>query len=151
MSQPSAGDAVELLKAALAEGHTVVLSLTSPPRIMSSSEPPPVVSCCEKFGLAPTEGRAFVALLKHAHVSKENLHAAISGNDPTTDIKIVGVTIHGMRKKLLRHGIEIVSLYGFGYRLGHGSHARARELLAGHDIDIADPTTQAEKVELTAT
>ena len=149
MSQPSAGDAVELLKAALAAGHSVVISLTSPPRIMSASEPPPVVTCCEKFGLAPTEARAFVELLKQSHVSKENLHAAISGSGPTTDIKIVGVTIHWLRKKLLPYGIEVVTSYGYGYRLGQNSHARARELLAGHGIDIADPTTSSERAEST--
>jgi hypothetical protein len=140
-----ASEAIELLKAALAEGHTIALSLISPPRIVSSSEPPLVVLCGEKFGLTLAESRAFATLLKHGHVSKEDLHAAISGSGPTTDIKIVGVTMHWLRKKLLPYGVEVLNVYGFGYRLGQGALERVRELLA--DLDIADPTTPLERAD----
>jgi DNA-binding response OmpR family regulator len=152
-SQPSDNDAIALLKAALAEGHAVTFSLTAPPRIdRARLELSLGVTCCLEFGLTLAESRAFVALLKHECLTKPELHAAIARDGaPATDAKVVGVTIHWLRKKLSHRGIEIISIYGVGYKLARGARARARELLAEHgmDIDVIAPATPGRAEAIT--
>ena len=49
-------------------------ALAAPPLRTKSSL---VVVCCQAFGLTLAQSRIFVALLKHDHVSKAGLHAAL--------------------------------------------------------------------------
>ena len=58
-----------------------------------------------------------------------------------TNIQGVGVTIHTLRKKLASHGIDIINIYGLGYRLAEGARDRTRKLLADYGQDIMDAVT----------
>lgn len=67
--------------------------------------------------------RRFLSALVNARrpdgvVSKETLHEAMSLTEEVlTEIKIVDVICCKVRKKLTPHGIDIITLWGFGYRL----------------------------------
>jgi DNA-binding response OmpR family regulator len=114
-------------------------ALTAPPLRTESSL---IAVCCQAFGLSLAESRIFVALLKHDHVSKAGLHAALfPDGDPVTNIKGVGVTIHTLRKKLARFGIEIINIYGLGYRLAEGARDRTCKQLAEYGQDIVSAVT----------
>ena len=114
-------------------------ALAMPPLRTESSL---VAVCCQAFELTLAQSRIFVALLKYDHATKAELHAALSPNgDPAPDIKIVGVTVHFLRKKLARFGIEIINIYGLGYRLAEGARDRTRKLLAGYGQDIVAAVT----------
>lgn len=57
----------------------------------------------------------------------EALHVAISGIEPNTDVKMVGVYMCHIRKKLKGTGVVIEVVWGVGYRLtkeGRGRLAR---------------------------
>jgi hypothetical protein len=76
-------------------------------------------------------------LLKHDHVSKEDLHAAIANKDnPTTKIRVVDVVIHKLRKKLVPYGIEITNLHSFGFNISESARDKIRKILAGYGGDI---------------
>ena len=78
-----------------------------------------------------------MALLKYDHATKAALHAALFPNgDPVTNIQGVGVTVHFLRKKLARYGIDVINIYGLGYRLAEGARDRTRKLLADYGEDI---------------
>ena len=47
----------------------------------------------------------------------------------------MGVVIHRLRRKLTPHGIEIVTIWGHGYRLAEGGRDRAHKLLTEHDAE----------------
>jgi len=53
----------------------------------------------------------------------------------------VDVVVYRIRQKLARHGIGIVSIHGFGYRLSEGARGRTRKLLAAYGADIIDAVT----------
>lgn len=107
-------------------------ALTAPPLRTESSL---VAVCCEAFGLSASESRVFVMLLKYDHASAADLYAA-QRSGGGGQVKAVGVTIHGLRKKLAHHDIEIFSTYGVGYRLAAGARDRTRKLLAAFGEDI---------------
>jgi hypothetical protein len=99
-----------------------------------SAEKPPidptVAACCLQFGLAPAEGAALVKLLSGNFVSRQELRLAISSN-PRTTPKIVEVTIYKLRRKLLAHGMKIITRYKIGYRLDKSTRALLASLHGG--------------------
>jgi DNA-binding response OmpR family regulator len=118
-------------------------ALTFPPLRTESSL---VAVCCQAFELTLAQSRIFVALLKQDHATKAELQAALSpSGDPVPDIKIVGVTIHFLRRKLARFGIEIVNIYGLGYRLAEGARDRTCKQLAEYGQDIVEAVTPPAK------
>jgi hypothetical protein len=106
------------------------------------SETSLIAVCCQAFKLTLAESRIFVALLKQDHATKAELHAALSpdGGLATTG-KAVGVVIHWLRKKLAPHSIEVINIYGMGYRLAEGARDRTRKLLAAYGQDIVNAVT----------
>ena len=112
-------------------------ALTAPP-LRSKNESSLVAICCLLLKLAPIESRAFVKLIKHDFVSREELHAAISHD---TDIKIVDVVIYRLRRKLLRHRIEIHTIRKLGYRLHQNARDRIRKILAEYGEEIISAVT----------
>jgi DNA-binding response OmpR family regulator len=118
-------------------------ALTAPPLRTESSL---VAVCCQAFELTLNESRIFVTLLKQDHAIKAELRAALAPNgDPVPNIKAVGVTVHFLRKKLAPHGIEVVNIYGLGYRLAQGARDRTRKVLAGYGEDIVAAVTPLAK------
>ena len=82
------------------------------------------------FGLTPSGARVLVKLLETERTSREALHVALSRtSDPASDIKIVDVAICGMRKRLEKFGIEIVTLRAYGFQLSTEHRRRALDLL----------------------
>jgi hypothetical protein len=78
-------------------------------------------------------------LLKQDHATTPELHVAQRSDG--SQVKAVGVTIHWLRKKLAPHGIEIVNIYGLGYRLAKGDRDRTRKILADYGADIVSAVT----------
>jgi hypothetical protein len=114
-------------------------ALTAPPLRTESSL---VAVCCQALGLSVNESRIFVALLKFDHATKAELHAALfPSGTPVTRVQTVGVVIHWLRKKLAPHGIEVVNIYGLGYRLAAGARDRTCKLLAAYGQDIVAAVT----------
>ena len=112
-------------------------ALTAPP-LRSNDESSLVAICCLLLKLAPIESRAFVKLVKHDHVTREELHAAISHD---TEIKIVDVVIYRLRRKLARHRIEIHTIRKLGYRLHKNARDKIRRILAGYGEEIISAVT----------
>jgi hypothetical protein len=128
---PTPGDAVALLQDALATGHTVLLSLSAPPRV--NRTPPLATTCRRAFGLTLAEALVFAELLAHGQSERGPLQDAMSHNGtraPTT--KSLSVLMCKLRRKLAVHGITIDLLWGQGYALAGGARARAHEILAAH-------------------
>jgi len=109
--------------------------LTAPPRRSESSL---VAVCSLLLKLTPAESRAFVKLLKHDFVSREELHAAVSHN---TESNIVDVTIYKLRKKLALHGIKIDTIWGQGFRLRENARDKIRKVLAEYGEEIVSAVT----------
>jgi len=130
-------DAVELLQAALAAGHAVVLSLAAPPHV--DRVPPLVTTCGLIFGLTQAEARVLVELLEHKHVGREALQAVASRDG--TKSRTLGVVICRLRQKLEPHGVAIDTLWGTGFRLTEEARGKIRQLLIAHGADIIDAAT----------
>ena len=82
------------------------------------------------FGLTPSGARVLVKLLETERTSREVLHVALSRtSDPVSDIKIVDVAICSMRKRLEKFGIEIITLWAYGFRLSSEHRRRAMDLI----------------------
>ena len=85
------------------------------------------------FGLTPSGARMLMKLLETEHTSREALHIALSRtSDPVSDIKIVDVAICSLRKRLEKFGIEIVTLWAYGFRLSTEHRRRAMDLILRH-------------------
>jgi DNA-binding response OmpR family regulator len=82
------------------------------------------------FSLPPSGARVLVKLLETERTSREVLHVALSRtSDPVSEIKIVDVAICSMRKRLKKFGIEIVTLWGYGFQLSSEHRRRAMDLI----------------------
>ena len=82
------------------------------------------------FWLTPSGARVLVKLLETGRTSREALHVALSrASDPASDIKIVDVAICSMRKRLEKFGIEIATLWAYGFRLSSEHRRRAMDLI----------------------
>jgi hypothetical protein len=130
-----------LLQNAIDRGQVVVIPSLLPP-LRSKIEAPLVATCCLLFGLTHAESRALVTLTRHAHVSREALHAAISRDGkPVSGIKIVDVIICSLRKKLKPHNIWITTLSKSGYALDRAARDRVYRQIAGHDAGLIPTIT----------
>jgi DNA-binding response OmpR family regulator len=126
--------------------HRVDRALTAPP-LRSNTESSLVATFSLLLGLTHAESRALVKLVKHEHVTRAELHRAMSHNDnPTSGIKIVDVTICGMRKKLEHlHAVKIITVRGQGFRLDKNSRDRLRKILAEYGEDVISAATPPAK------
>jgi DNA-binding response OmpR family regulator len=87
----------------------------------------------QQFSLTPSGARVLVKLLETERTSREVLHVALSQTSaPTSDIKIVDVAICSLRKRLERFGIEIVTLWAYGFQLSSEHRRRAMDLILRH-------------------
>lgn len=140
-SAPGASDLVELLKQAAAEGR-ITLMLAAPPS--DNAELSLVTTCALVFGLRPAESRTLLKLVAQNHVTRREMHAAMSGDgNPVSDPRIIDTTVCSLRKKLALHGVEIVTRPKLGHQLTEDSRDKVRKMLAGHGADIADAAAPA--------
>jgi len=137
-SAPGASDLVALLKQAAAEGR-ITLMLAAPP---DNADLPLVTACALVFGLRPAEARALVKLVKQDHVTRREMHVAMSDDaNPVSDPKSIDVTICSLRKKLAPHGIEVTTRCKLGHQLLPDSKAKVRERLAAYGADVVAAAT----------
>jgi DNA-binding response OmpR family regulator len=91
------------------------------------------LAAMQLFSLPPSGARVLVKLLETERTSREVLHVALSRtSDPVSDIKVVDVAICSMRKRLEKFGIEIVTLWAYGFQLSTEHRRRALDLLLRH-------------------
>src|SRR5262245_30584003 len=142
----TAVDAVaELLNQAAARGHLVIVRASPPPQV--DTRTPLIMALNRLFGLTPTESRALIALLENKQVSREALHTATSHDgNPVSKIKTIDVSICKLRKKLTRHGIEVDTIYGLGFKLAEGARDRIYQQLADAGFDPASLTVVKQHV-----
>jgi hypothetical protein len=131
----------KLLQDAIDRGQVVVIPGLLP--LLREKDEALVATSCLRFGLTHAEGRAFVQLMEHEHVSREALHVATSP-DGKSAIKIVDVIVCKLRRKLEPHGIGIVTVYGQGFRLDKNARDKTRRLLAEYDAGLIPTTPSAE-------
>jgi DNA-binding response OmpR family regulator len=130
-----------LLREAASHGRIVIIPATA-----QHNESSLVTTCRLLFKLTGAESRALAQLLKHPHVSKAQLHVAVSRDDPPiTNIRILDSVIHRLRKKLAPHGIEIINLHGFGYSIPEDIRSKAHKLLAEYSRDVLATTSRGEE------
>ena len=128
---PTPDDLARLLKAATDQGCTIMVVPGQQQR-----ELPLTTALRLRLGLQPAEGRALSKLVESDHVTRREMHIAMSGVDcPVSDPRSINTTICQLRKKLQPHGIEIVTRRKLGHQLLADSKAKVRELLGA---DIAD-------------
>jgi DNA-binding response OmpR family regulator len=121
---------------AVIEQHRVDRALTAPP-LRSNTEASLVATFSLLLRLTHAESRALVRLAKHDHVSREELHAAVSHDDhPVTGIKIVDVVIYRLRRKLSPFGIEVTTVRGQGYTLAESARDSLRKILGEYGQDV---------------
>jgi hypothetical protein len=83
-----------------------------------------------------------VDLLKRGYASKDELHRAISRDDPpTTGIGIVDVIVSRVRQKLAPHGIKLLTVHGLGYRFAEDARSKILQTLTAHGAGIVPTTT----------
>jgi two-component system, cell cycle response regulator CtrA len=91
------------------------------------------LAAMQLFSLPPSGARVLVKLLETERTSREVLHVALSRtSDPASEIKIVDVAICSLRKRLKKFGIEIVTLWAYGFQLSAAHRRRALDLLLRH-------------------
>lgn len=89
-------------------------------------------------GLGRMEARFVGALTKCGRISRERLIVAVWGNDGAPELKTIDVTLCHLRKKLRPHGIEIATLYNYGYEMSRDSIERLRLLAGGAPSIVPD-------------
>src|SRR5262245_40323542 len=123
----ASNEIVELLQEAKSRGHLVILRASPPSHV--DAKAPLLIALNRLFGLSPAEGRALAELMEHQHVSRQALHAAMAHDGtPVSQIKTVDVIVCKLRRKLAPHHIEIVTIWGLGFRLADGGYERIRKL-----------------------
>jgi DNA-binding NarL/FixJ family response regulator len=99
-------------------------------RMMTSNPEAIALAIQRTLMLTPTEVAIFITLLQNAHVPKERIDMPH---------KTVDVHIHNIRRRLAVHGVEIETLWGYGYQLAAGSRDRIMDIVfhnpeeSGHD------------------
>ena len=136
-----AGEVIELVTAALQQGHLAALrTLAALPR--HSKAEALTAACSRQFGLTHTESLALIKLLQFEHVTKRDLHSTMA---PTSGINGVNVLVCKLRRKLGHFGIRIVTLHGQGYRIEKTDRDSIRKLIAeseGDTVAAATPVSQ---------
>lgn len=101
--------------------------------------------------LTPRESRLLAALVRYGRVTKDRLFHAVYGNLLTQDQpcpKIIDVFVCKIRHKLRPHGIEIETVWGYGYSLNAENAAKIRAL-AGLPI-VESPALMATQADMVA-
>lgn len=89
------------------------------------------------FGLTPQEHRLFGILMTREIISQDHIMAAMYQHLPNEwpSEKVVRVFICKLRRKLVRHDIQIETVWGTGYRITKAAKAKARALLDCMGVD----------------
>lgn len=86
-----------------------------------------------EFRLTNLEARLFGVVLQRGMASRETLMAALYYDRPTDrdepEIKIVDVVVCKIRKKLKPFGIDLLTIWGQGYRLSPEDRERCKSMM----------------------
>lgn len=85
------------------------------------------------FGATHLEAGVLIPLLRRPEARRESIHDFIEsrrpGADVATDIKMVDVVVHKLRKKLKKFDIQIVTKWGWGYKIEPDQRKKAINML----------------------
>lgn len=85
------------------------------------------------FGATRLEAGILIPLLKRPEARRESIHDFIesrrTGADVATEIKMVDVVVHKLRKKLAKFGVKIVTIWGWGYKMEPDDRKKAIDML----------------------
>lgn len=98
-------------------------------RMQASNPEQLLISVQRIFRLSASQASLFLMLLQHPHISKARLDKAH---------KTVDVHVCQMRPKLALLGLDIETLWGYGYQLSPADRKRAMDMVIG---EIADTST----------
>lgn len=95
------------------------------------------LACGRCFRATRLEAVILAVLIKRTEITKKQLHLVIEQSRPSenreaTDPKIVDVMIHHVRKKLRPSGLQVVTVWGLGYRMPPADRDRAIEMLMSY-------------------
>lgn len=86
-----------------------------------SDETAVALGCSRTFGTTPQQSAVLALILRRPEVTKEAIHGVIErgrpADRPETDPKMVDVVVHHIRKKLRTYGIELKTLWGYGFSI----------------------------------
>ena len=90
------------------------------------------------FGLSPNEAKLFSLLYQKEALTRNAAMIALYGTkSDMPEERILNVYIRYLRKKLAGTGVEIITLWGRGWRLGPGSKAMIKSALEKKEHEIA--------------
>jgi hypothetical protein len=80
--------------------------------------------------VAATPGEQILMRLVQSSLAKERICALVTRAHQPIKLCSVSAIITGLRKKLSTYGVEVTTIFGFGYALRREDRAKALELLA---------------------
>jgi len=138
----------EQLRSAAERGQVVLVPtirlnqrvMNPPPPQRSRDEESLAGALCLLFKLCRSEGYVLMKMASQDFITKNEIFASAIRDDQKKADMAVSVMISVLRKKLAPHGIEIVTLRGFGYGLHKASRAKICRRLSKYDAALI-PTT----------
>ena len=130
---PATSEVAELIREAMGQGHAVMISLAGVTTL--ADRPQPLATTCSLlFRLTRTESLILAELLSHAHVSRDELHRAVSP-DGKSKFGTVSVAVCSLRKKMRPHDVDIITDYMQGFRLTTEGRNKLRARVVEYDTD----------------
>lgn len=92
------------------------------------------------FGVSPTAAALLAMLVKNKQVSRDAAFFALYAGLPESDwpdAKILDVHLVRLRQRLRREGIEIKTLWGFGWSIDDAARQRLAAMAAAYTAEAA--------------
>lgn len=87
------------------------------------------------FGLTDTEARVLMLIVRCGQAEYRHLEDSIWGEDDGCESDNPGGCIRShvkrLRRKIRPHGVDIGTIYGFGFAMDEATRAKVRKILAG--------------------
>jgi DNA-binding response OmpR family regulator len=93
------------------------------------TQAPEFIPAMQAFGLTATEARLACLLFKFGFVSRTRAHHHLYG-DADCSVGTMKVYVSRLREKLKPHGIQIDTVHGEGWQMGHEAKERFAARLA---------------------
>lgn len=97
--------------------------------------------------LTPKEAHVLGELLSHEVCTKDGLMTSLYGDDLDNEpeIKILDVFVCHLRKKIAAYGIQIITVWGIGYRMDDEAKALVRSLAPRRVLGAAASRIEARQ------
>jgi hypothetical protein len=106
------------------------------------------VSVPATLELTRTEELVLMRLTRQGCLSREQVCGIATSGHRSIKLSSVNGIVGGLRRKLAKHKIELVTVNGFGFELHRRDRAKALELLATSTGKRTDRTTSGVKPEV---